>query len=172
MLGYSEQSLWINWHYTEETRISFPSRHGPDSPLMYSHLELMSLQTVISVNCNDFWWEWEGKQKAWIVLSLVYACSLNIVWTCLTSRHFDLDYNLHFYAYVSSCALSVLSKCNCYYYYYYYFSTKSLIKTLISRLYLKHNAVFRTNGCELLLLIRFELFPSITRQWDFYLFML
>lgn len=26
-----EQSLWINWHYTEEMRISFPSRCGPDS---------------------------------------------------------------------------------------------------------------------------------------------
>lgn len=54
VLGYSEQSLWINWRYTEEMKISFPSRRGPDSPLMYSHLELMSLQAIISVTCNDF----------------------------------------------------------------------------------------------------------------------
>lgn len=143
VLRYSEQSLWITWHYTEEMKIGFPSRHGPDSPLMYSHLDLMSLQTVISVTCNGFWWKWEGKKRAWIVLSPV---SLNIVWTFLTSRHFDLDYNLHFYAYISSCALSVLSKHNCYYY-YYYFSIKSLIKTLIPRLYLKHKTVLKTSGC-------------------------
>lgn len=85
------------------------------------HFRLLSV-----VTCNDFWWKWEGKKKAWIVLDLVYACSLNIVWTYLTSRHFDLGYDLHFYAYISSCALSVLSKCNRYY--YYYFSTKSLIQ--------------------------------------------
>lgn len=62
----------------------------------------------------------------------------------------------------------MLSKCNCYYYYYYYyFSTKSLIKTLISRLYLKHKSVLKTSGCELPLLIRYDLFPSILGNGTF-----
>lgn len=78
--------------YTEEVRISFPSRCRLSSPLLYTHLALMSLQIgmmlpVTSPNGNE-----KERKGPWL-LSFhaeygLYHFDHQALWS-LTSRHFD-----------------------------------------------------------------------------------